>query len=175
MSGKIDTNSKKKTEGRFNIYLCLADPRHKKAADALNGAGRRKAYLVADAICYYLERNGEYGEYSECRDVGDGYKGHEAVAYASHSATSAISTTSHSATSAISTTSAAPDIPSPPANINLSPIIVSDSVHTPTLTPTPISTYATIELDKPTEMTTVPSDGMRQTILEGLSMLGGWC
>lgn len=50
--------SEKKHEARFNIYLCLSDPRHKIAADALNGAGRRKSYLVADAICYYLERQG---------------------------------------------------------------------------------------------------------------------
>ena len=50
----------KKDEGRFNIKFCLADPRHKRAVDALNLAGRRKAYLVADAISYYLARGGEY-------------------------------------------------------------------------------------------------------------------
>jgi len=51
----------KKDETRFTIRFNPADPRHQRAVEALEKAGRRKASLIADAICEYLARHGEYG------------------------------------------------------------------------------------------------------------------
>ena len=47
---------RKKDETRFTIRFNPADPRHQKTMDALNTAGRRKANLIAEAICDYLAR-----------------------------------------------------------------------------------------------------------------------
>jgi len=51
----------KKDETRFTIRFNPADPRHQRAVEALEKAGRRKASLIADAICEYLARHEEYG------------------------------------------------------------------------------------------------------------------
>ena len=48
----------KKDEARFTIKFCLADPRHRKAVEVLNAVGRRKASLIADAVCAYLAQDG---------------------------------------------------------------------------------------------------------------------
>jgi len=48
----------KKDEVRFTIRFNPADPRHQKAMGALQSSGRRKATLIADAVCEYLERYG---------------------------------------------------------------------------------------------------------------------
>jgi hypothetical protein len=52
----------KKDITRFTIRFCPADPRHQRAMEVLNQAGRRKASLIADAICYYLRcaENSDY-------------------------------------------------------------------------------------------------------------------
>ena len=50
----------KKDETRFTIRFNPSDPKQKKAMDVLEGAGRRKASLIADALCDYLAR--VYGE-----------------------------------------------------------------------------------------------------------------
>jgi len=42
---------------RFSIKFNEADPRHRKAAQVLNDAGRRKATVIANAICDWLEEN----------------------------------------------------------------------------------------------------------------------
>jgi len=42
----------KKNEGRFNIEFDLNDPREKKAVQMLNSS-KRKASLVANALCFY--------------------------------------------------------------------------------------------------------------------------
>ena len=44
----------KKDEARYTIRFNPADPRHKRAMAALDAAGRRKATLIADAVCEYL-------------------------------------------------------------------------------------------------------------------------
>jgi hypothetical protein len=49
----------KKDETRFTIRFNPIDPRQFKAMNALEAAGRRKATLIADAVCEYLERRGE--------------------------------------------------------------------------------------------------------------------
>jgi hypothetical protein len=49
---------KKKDETRFTIRFNPADPRHQRAMDALKASGRRKAYLIADAICEYMALHG---------------------------------------------------------------------------------------------------------------------
>ena len=46
----------KKDEARFTIRFNPADPRHRKAMEALTASGRRKASLIADAVCEYLAR-----------------------------------------------------------------------------------------------------------------------
>jgi len=46
----------KKEETRFSIRFCPADPRHQFAMEVLNAAGRRKATIIADAICDYFAR-----------------------------------------------------------------------------------------------------------------------
>lgn len=51
----------KKDETRFTIRFNPVDPRHQRAIEALEKAGRRKASLIADAICEYLAQHGEYG------------------------------------------------------------------------------------------------------------------
>jgi hypothetical protein len=43
----------KKDEARFTIKFNPANPRHKKAIQLLNEAGRRKAPVIADALCMY--------------------------------------------------------------------------------------------------------------------------
>jgi len=47
----------KKDEPRFTIRFNPVDPRHQKAMNALEVAGRRKASLIADAVCEYLARH----------------------------------------------------------------------------------------------------------------------
>ena len=49
----------KKDETRYTIRFNPADPRHQRAMAALDTAGRRKAALIADAICEYLARYSE--------------------------------------------------------------------------------------------------------------------
>jgi hypothetical protein len=46
----------KKDETRYTIRFNPSDPRHRKAMETLNIAGRRKATLIADAVCEYLSR-----------------------------------------------------------------------------------------------------------------------
>lgn len=48
----------KKDEMRFSIRFNSADPRHIKAAQILNLAGRRKATIVADALWEYELKHG---------------------------------------------------------------------------------------------------------------------
>jgi len=43
----------KKDETRFTIRFNQIDPRHQRAMNALRAAGRRKASLIADAVCEY--------------------------------------------------------------------------------------------------------------------------
>ena len=47
----------KKDETRFTIRFNPIDPRHQAAMDALQASGRRKASLIADAVCEYLARH----------------------------------------------------------------------------------------------------------------------
>ena len=54
----------KKNEARFTIKFNTANPRHKEAIRMLNGAGRSKASLIADALCMYAC----YGA-TECSDL----------------------------------------------------------------------------------------------------------
>lgn len=51
----------KKDYTRFTIRFNPVDPRHQKTMEALEVAGRRKASLIADAVCEYLARHGESG------------------------------------------------------------------------------------------------------------------
>jgi len=44
----------KKDEARFTIKFNPVNPRHREAVRILNGAGRCKASLIADAICMYI-------------------------------------------------------------------------------------------------------------------------
>jgi hypothetical protein len=44
----------KKDETRFTIRFNPTDPRQRKATEVLVAAGRRKASLIADALCEYL-------------------------------------------------------------------------------------------------------------------------
>jgi len=48
----------KKDETRFTIRFNPIDPRHQAAMDTLEASGRRKASLIADALCEYLARHG---------------------------------------------------------------------------------------------------------------------
>ena len=48
----------KKDNTRYTIRFNPADPRHQRAMDVLESAGRRKASLIADAVCEYLARHG---------------------------------------------------------------------------------------------------------------------
>ena len=50
----------KKDETRYTIRFNPSDPRQQIAMAALNTAGRRKATLIADAICEYFARNSKY-------------------------------------------------------------------------------------------------------------------
>ena len=47
----------KKDETRFTVRFNPADPRHRTTMDILGLAGRRKATLIADAVCEYLARH----------------------------------------------------------------------------------------------------------------------
>ena len=47
----------KKDETRFTIRFNAADPRHQRTMRVLERAGRRKASLIADAVCEYLARH----------------------------------------------------------------------------------------------------------------------
>jgi len=49
----------KKDQTRFTIRFNPADPRHQTAMSALELAGRRKATLIADAVCEYLLRHSD--------------------------------------------------------------------------------------------------------------------
>jgi len=51
----------KKDENRFTIRFNSADPRHQRTMEALEAAGRRKAFFIADAVCEYLARHGGRG------------------------------------------------------------------------------------------------------------------
>jgi len=51
----------KKDKTRFTIKFCPANPRHQEAMQILDGAGRRKASLIADSLCMYFNRGGESG------------------------------------------------------------------------------------------------------------------
>ena len=51
----------KKDETRFTIRFNPADPRHQRAMDVLKASGRRKASLIADAICEYVALHGGSG------------------------------------------------------------------------------------------------------------------
>ena len=55
----------KKDETRFTIRFNPADPRHRKAMGALKASGRRKATLIADAVCEYLERHDGHDSVSQ--------------------------------------------------------------------------------------------------------------
>ena len=44
---------RKKNENRFTIKFNPANPRHKEAMRILDEAGRRKASLIADALCMF--------------------------------------------------------------------------------------------------------------------------
>jgi hypothetical protein len=44
----------KADEARFSVRFNPADPRHRLAMEILNRAGRRKAFLIADAVCSYF-------------------------------------------------------------------------------------------------------------------------
>jgi len=46
----------KKDETRFTIRFNPIDPRHQIAMDALKTSGRRKATLIADALCEYFSK-----------------------------------------------------------------------------------------------------------------------
>jgi len=48
----------KKDNARFTIRFNPADPRHQRAMNVLESAGRRKASLIAEAVCEYLVRHG---------------------------------------------------------------------------------------------------------------------
>jgi len=52
----------KKDEARFSIRFNLTDPRHRKAKEVLEAAGRRKASLIADAVWEYIARYGDNTE-----------------------------------------------------------------------------------------------------------------
>jgi len=45
--------SPKSDEARYTVRFNPGDPRHHKAMNILNRAGRRKASLIAEAICFY--------------------------------------------------------------------------------------------------------------------------
>ena len=47
----------KKDETRFTVRFNPIDPRQKTAMDVLKSSGRRKASLIADALCEYLARH----------------------------------------------------------------------------------------------------------------------
>ena len=49
----------KKDETRFTVRFNPADPRHRIAMDILVLSGRRKATLIADALCEYLAHHRE--------------------------------------------------------------------------------------------------------------------
>ena len=57
----------KKDETRFTIRFCPVDPRHRLAVEALNAAGRRKASLIAEAVCRYLAQHGDYKDTAALR------------------------------------------------------------------------------------------------------------
>ena len=48
----------KKDETRFTIRFNPIDPRHQAAMTALTSSGRRKASLIAEAVCEYMARHG---------------------------------------------------------------------------------------------------------------------
>jgi len=50
----------KKNELRFTVCFNPADPRHIKAAQILNNAGRRKATIVANALWEYAREHEEH-------------------------------------------------------------------------------------------------------------------
>lgn len=54
---------------RFSIRFNQADPRHRKAAQLLNQAGRSKAVIVADALWEYQLKHGEGAEHSGADSV----------------------------------------------------------------------------------------------------------
>ena len=49
----MDFNMTKTDGARYTIRFNLADPYHQKAMEILNNVGRRKASLIAAAICAY--------------------------------------------------------------------------------------------------------------------------
>ena len=53
----MNSNGQKKDETRFTIRFNPTDPRHHRVMTALKASGRRKASLIADAVCEYLERH----------------------------------------------------------------------------------------------------------------------
>ena len=59
----------KKDETRFTIRFCPVDPRHRLAVEALNAAGRRKASLIAEAVCRYLAQHGDYKDTAAHYDI----------------------------------------------------------------------------------------------------------
>ena len=63
-------SSGKKDEARFTIRFNPADPRHQIAMEVLASAGRRKASIIADAICDYLVRHSPNGNLDQLADIG---------------------------------------------------------------------------------------------------------
>jgi len=51
----------KKDKARFTIKFCPTNPRHQEAMQILDGAGRRKASLIADALYMYFNHGSESG------------------------------------------------------------------------------------------------------------------
>jgi len=50
----MDVENTKKNKATYTIKFNPIDPRHQEAMRVLDGAGRRKAQLIAEAICLYV-------------------------------------------------------------------------------------------------------------------------
>jgi len=50
----MDIENTKKNKATYTIKFNPIDPRHQEAMRVLDGAGRRKAQLIAEAICLYV-------------------------------------------------------------------------------------------------------------------------
>ena len=53
-------NISKKDKTRFTIRFNPADPKHQRTIEVLSTAGRRKASLIAEAVCEYLAQYGQH-------------------------------------------------------------------------------------------------------------------
>ena len=160
---------------RFTLRFCAANPRHQKTMEALEVAGRRKAYLVADAVYEYLMRHGVGGvgevvvndEVSGIGEVVEVETADKVI-----KARNELDGLGNEHDAVDKSTGASPLDASP--HNQPSHAATSNAATATNTTSTPTDTNSSSSLNSPETPNTMPfNEDIRNTILSGLKMFGG--